>query len=95
MVVPASPKEDERPVKQRGNPPALDSTFGFSSENASKSLDVPGAKPDDGAKIQQRELNGSPAQAWYIDPCGADDFRLIAVCSGRVLDIAGAGPPGT
>lgn len=66
---------------------------------AGKSLDVAGGRVDDGTLIQQWDSNGSPAQQWFIDPCGTpdhpDEVRLIAVCSGRVLDIAGGGGPGT
>jgi hypothetical protein len=62
---------------------------------AGKVLDVPAARPDDGLKIQQWDINGSQAQAWYIDPCGADEYRIVAACSGRVLDVAGDGTAGS
>ncbi len=61
---------------------------------AGKVLDVPGASVTDRTAVVQWDSTRSPNQRWYLDPCGADMFRIIARHSGRVLDLLGPGPAG-
>jgi hypothetical protein len=61
-----------------------------------KVLDVPGRAVADRVELIQYDANGGPNQEFYVDPCGADVFRIIARHSGRVLDLSGpdgAGAP--
>lgn len=52
-----------------------------------KVLDVGGQSVADGAPVIQWDGNGQKNQKWYVDPCGADEYRIVARHSGRVLDL--------
>lgn len=56
---------------------------------AGKVLDVKNIAVADRTPLQQWGDVKGPNQRFYIDPCGADVFRVIARHSGRVLDLSG------
>lgn len=60
-----------------------------------KVLDVAAMATTDRGAVQQWDDHGGANQRWYVDPCGAEMYRLVAKHSGRVLDIAGPGPAGS
>ncbi len=43
----------------------------------------------DGTPIAQWAWHGGLNQRWWIEPVGADTYRLVNVHSGKVLDVAG------
>lgn len=57
---------------------------------ANKRLDVAGRGRSDRDLVHQWSANGGDNQKWYLDPCGADHYRIISRDSGRVLDAPGA-----
>ena len=59
---------------------------------AGKALDVAGNAVTDTAKVLQWDKHGQPNQQWYVDPCGADVYRIIGRQSGRVLDVPDGRP---
>jgi hypothetical protein len=62
---------------------------------AGGAVDVPGGSVSDGELLQQWERNGGPPQLWYLDPCGAEMYRIVNRGSGRVVDITMGGDAGT
>ena len=54
-----------------------------------KALDVASYAIHDGALIVQWDRHGDVNQRWYLDPCGAEEYRIIGRQSGRVLDMGG------
>ncbi|HEY2669367.1 MAG TPA: ricin-type beta-trefoil lectin domain protein [Rugosimonospora sp.] len=56
-----------------------------------KCLDVTDGATGDGTPVQLYDCNGTGAQVWRAQP----DGRLLNPQSGRCLDDAGSGPPGT
>lgn len=56
---------------------------------ANKRIDVIGKGRSDRDLIHQWPANGGDNQKWYLDPCGAEDYRIISRESGRVLDAPG------
>lgn len=63
-------------------------TYGIFT-HAGKAVDVTGIRVEDRTRLQQYAWNGGKNQRFYVDPCGADVYRIIAAHSGRVLDLAG------
>lgn len=60
-----------------------------------KVLDITAAKPDDGTPVQQWQWNGQPNQLFYLLPLADKQWLIAASHSGRVLDVAGDGGPGS
>jgi hypothetical protein len=53
--------------------------------HSGKALDVPGNSTEEGFRMQQYPVNGSPAQEWEIEPVDGGYFHVIARASGKLL----------
>lgn len=51
-----------------------------------KTVDAAAHQMGDRAVVQQWEKNGQRQQQWYLDRCGAEEYRIIGRLHGRVLD---------
>lgn len=57
--------------------------------SSGKTLDVAGGAIPDRSPVVQWDDHGAPNQRFYLDLCGDGVYRIIAVHSGRVLDLSG------
>lgn len=62
---------------------------------AQKVFDVGGRGVSDRTPVIQWDSNGQTNQQFFVDPCGADVYRIIARHSGRVLDLSGPNGAGS
>ena len=56
------------------------------NEYSGKVLDDPGASPNNGAVIDQWQLNGGANQRWDLVPVGNGNYEIRNEASGKVLD---------
>jgi hypothetical protein len=54
-------------------------------------MDVAGASLSDGAQVWQWSCHGGANQLWQVQQVGFEDYRLVAVHSGRCLTVFHAG----
>ncbi len=59
------------------------------SVRSGKVLDVVGARPDDGATIQQWSDAGASNQRWTLVPAGGGAYAIVGANGGKCLDVEG------
>ena len=74
-----------QPLLTQGLPAS--GTYKLLNVLSSRALDVAGGSKDDGARIQQYDDNGTPAQQWKLDVQPDGSYRIQNVGSGKVLDV--------
>ncbi len=65
-------------------------TYEIVAKHSGKCLDVEGARPDNGANVQQWACGGGSNQRWRLEDSGGGYYKVVAVHSGKCLDVTGA-----